>query len=180
MSDHLEACPPAEGVYFAPGDYAGLLSRLVVVIVDLGVLLFVAWSTAVGTDRYLPPKSAEQFIFGVWAGASFLYLVLMERSRVGTLGLRLLRLRIVDLHGHPPSVLRMSFRFALLILGPVHLFLDLLWIGGDRDKQMLRDKLAGTYMVKRNALPAGRGAVRWVHYTLMGYALIFPEVERPR
>jgi len=51
--------------------------------------------------------------------------------------------------------MKMTFRFALLAIGPFELLTDLLWLTGEETKQTLRDKFVGTYVVKKTAIPIG-------------------------
>ena len=85
---------------------------------------------------------------------------------------------IVDLKGGRPSWLTMTNRFISLVLGPVHLIMDLLWLIGEQEKQTLRDKIAGTYVIRKNAQPIGTGTLTVVIYHILGFALSFRELRR--
>jgi hypothetical protein len=133
------------------------------------------------TNSITPPQASEGVFYASDDYAGLLVrmiVVFIDLAVLVVSGWGLFRLKIVDLHGNTPSILRMTLRFATLFLGPLNLIFDLLWLGGDRDRQTLRDKLAGTYVVKRRATPLGQGAIVWPRYSLLGYMLILPEVRR--
>jgi hypothetical protein len=47
-------------------------------------------------------------------------------------------------------------------------------------RQTLRDKLAGTYVIKANAKPAGKGTLVFERYNLLGLSLIFQEIKEEK
>jgi uncharacterized RDD family membrane protein YckC len=118
-------------------------------------------------------------LLATWCALFFSYFVLLKRSRFGTLGYRLGRVRIVGLDGHPPSIGALTFRLTFVMLGPIN-YLDSIWLASDRHRQSLRDKLAHTYVIRRNAEPAGTGRIVYAAYEICGYNFIFCEVESQR
>lgn len=173
--------PVSDGsVVFADRDYVGLFRRFVNIVVDATILflamvvLSVAWAIALElTEEQDPPL--EMWL--TWLAFAYVYMVILKRSRLRTIGFWITGARIVDHSGLPPSIFRMTFRFLLLILGPVHPIIDLFWLGGDRHRQTLRDKFAGTYVVNRAATPTGPGVRRSAYYSFMGATFIFTEIH---
>jgi uncharacterized RDD family membrane protein YckC len=163
-----------EGVLFAPEACAGLLTRLLILIIDLSVLL--VCGVVLETICYELLPTAGEALFWSWLALCYIYLVVVEAS-FGTLGFLITGVKIVNLNGEKPSVLRMTGRLGLWIVGPFNFFIDFFWLTNDRHKQTLRDKLAGTYVVKKGAVPCGKGRVRAVHYFLFGLSILFPEVR---
>jgi uncharacterized RDD family membrane protein YckC len=110
---------------------------------------------------------------------ALMYFVILKRTSVGTLGYFLASARIVDLDGNRPSISRMTYRFLLSAFGPLSIVYDCLWLCNDQNKQTLRDKLAGTYVVDINAKPAGHGQkiLTPISFFLLFYS--FTEVKRP-
>jgi uncharacterized RDD family membrane protein YckC len=106
------------------------------------------------------------------------YLALLKRTSNGTLAYWLLGVKIVNLKGMRPSVLQMTFRWLILIFGPIHFLIDVLWVTSDENKQTLRDKIVGTYVVRNHAVPIGRGEQILVKYFLLAFAFEFREVKR--
>jgi hypothetical protein len=66
----------------------------------------------------------------------------------------------------------------LVFVGPLNFVLDLFWLTGDRDRQALRDKFAGTYVIRKDASPAGSGTVVMRTYMFWGMTFLFKEVRR--
>lgn len=74
----------------------------------------------------------------------------------------------------------MILRFALLVIGPLELILDMIWLTGESTKQTLRDKIAGTYVLKSDAVPIEYGVIKYVYLDVLGYLLTVREVERAK
>jgi hypothetical protein len=67
-------------------------------------------------------------------------------------------------------------------VGPLNFLIDLMWLTGDANRQAIRDKFAGTYVVRQDAMPAGTGPILVRTYMFWGMTFLFREVrgERPR
>ena len=178
MTNDAPKTSSGESVLYADSDYAGLFRRCAILIVDGAVLmfalflLFAAWFVVVEQQ-----EEAEARAMLSWLLFVYVYLAILKPSRVRTLGFWLTGVRIVNHKGQRPSVFRMTFRLSLWILGPINPIIDFLWLGGDHHRQTLRDKFAGTYVIKRDATPVGRGKRRAAYYTLMGFTLFFWEIK---
>ncbi len=72
----------------------------------------------------------------------------------------------------------MLFRYCLLIVGPLEIFLDLIWLTGEETKQTFRDKYVGTYVVNLKAKPIGQGPQIITKMNVMGWHLMFREVKK--
>ncbi|HUG92131.1 MAG TPA: RDD family protein [Planctomycetaceae bacterium] len=170
-----------EGVYFARSDCAGLGRRLLIVAIDLSVVCGgVGFAVALSETRPgASPAAIREFAWCSLLSASLIYLAVLKRTSLSTLGYRLCDVRIVTLRGERPSVLRMTCRLLLWAFGPFNPVLDWLWLGGDPSRQTLRDKVAGTLVVRRNAVPAGRGRIAVAFYDLFTLSIPFLEVRRP-
>jgi uncharacterized RDD family membrane protein YckC len=105
------------------------------------------------------------------------YFAILKRTSIGTLGYIIAGVRIVDLMGNKPSIRRMLHRTLFILIGPLNLLLDLVWVGNDRERQSLRDKIAGTYVIRKKACILGRGNIVFSTYTLFSYSFIFKEVS---
>jgi uncharacterized RDD family membrane protein YckC len=82
---------------------------------------------------------------------ALLMMVLLDARLQGTPGLRLLDCRLVDARtGQAIGLGRSAKRSAYLLLAVLPLLLGLLWIGWDRHKQGLHDKLAGTLVIRED------------------------------
>jgi uncharacterized RDD family membrane protein YckC len=149
--------------------------------IDLAVLLVAAILIIATCYLIMPANEAwEDYALYSCLGFTYFYLVILESSRFGTLGFIITGVKVLNLKGERPSLLRMTLRQLLWVVGPFHPFTDLLWLGGDDFRQTLRDKFAGTIVVKRDAVPAGRGPVHLRYYGFAGLMLAFAEVQKPR
>lgn len=166
------------GVFYRDQDYAGILRRLLVDLVD-GVAIVVASAAVLLFCILVLPEDSEWLatasltsLTAVW----FVYFVLLKRSR-GTLGYLIGGVRIVDLRGQRPGMVALAFRLLFAVIGPFNLLVDLFWIGSDGRRQALRDKFAGTYVIRKGARPAGSGEIGYSYYGILGTNFIFREVK---
>jgi len=65
-----------------------------------------------------------------------------------TLGQKLLKLRVVDIHGKRPAPPRILVRVLATFVGLVPGALGWLWAAFDLEKRALHDRIAGTYVVR--------------------------------
>lgn len=77
-----------------------------------------------------------------------IYLLVFQLTMARTLGMRVLRLRIIDLYGEPPSVVRAIARTFGYLVAAATFCLGFVWIGFDREKRGLHDWIAGTYVIR--------------------------------
>jgi uncharacterized RDD family membrane protein YckC len=174
------AVDPRMGVHFPRAAHAGPLRRCVILLIDLAVVLLLAVFAA-AADLAISGGETTAVFPCTWLLACYAYLVPLE-ARVGTLGFVLTGTKIVDLHGRPPSLGRMTLRLLLAAfwLNQLFLLIDLLWLAENDHRQTIRDLLAGTYVVRKSAAPSGGGKVASVYYFLFSLALRVREVQRPR
>lgn len=165
--------PPPEGKRPAPkeGDVvhvAGFWRRLAAGFVDLAVIVPVAlvltWIASRMTGVHLPPSRIRGLDFWLdlvlasdpalmTAVAMFLvvtcaYLMTFQVVLGRTLGMRLLKMRVIDVWGERPSILRCAARTGGYVLGAATVMLGFLWVGFDSEKRGLHDWIAGTYVIK--------------------------------
>ena len=174
----IKSGKPKEGVYYDAKDYAGLIKRYFIIGVDL-IVIYIFSLTVIVIFFDLPEKSELLIVskLHVVFFVSYIYLVLVKRSDWGTLGYILTGVRVVSLEGEKPPIWNMTLRFLLLIFGPVHFILDILYLSGDKYKQTLRDKIVGTYVIAQDAVPLGRGEQLYVSYFFFGWSIVFREVK---
>jgi uncharacterized RDD family membrane protein YckC len=168
-------------VYYASADYATFWRRVAALIVDVAALALLAMAYSLILDQF-GMLSLERGNLPAWFMISFiivayLYLTLLKRSPVRTPGYWLTGLRIVDLRGSPPSMFLMTVRLLWWVLGPVNPLLDLLFIMNDDHAQTIRDKLIGTYVIKKEAQPAGLGRKVFGQFSFVGLMLLYPVVQ---
>jgi len=177
MRAHTRDTSLGTGVYFSPGDYIGITRRMIILAVDVFVLVlgYIVFGTLyIGITGHDPSGTFHWSYLGLaWS-----YLTILKASRLRTVGYRLTGARILNLRGEQPSFLRMTFRLLLWLFGPFNLVFDLFWAGNDEDRQTLRDRFAGTCVVKRSAHPVGTGEIHFAYYNALGFNLMYPRVVR--
>lgn len=136
--------------------YAGLWRRLAALLIDAllaasllacGVLAWSVWSGAMPAwgSRTLNTTLASGALLAVLA------MVVLDARLQGTPGLQLLDCRLVDARsGRAIGLGRSARRAFFLLLATLPLLLGVLWIGWDRRKQGLHDKLAGTLVIRED------------------------------
>jgi uncharacterized RDD family membrane protein YckC len=163
------------GVYYAENDVAGLVARLVALGVDV-LLVALGWGVlSLAASLLELPQSAANVPAFVLAWG---YLAWLKRSPMGTLGYRLCRLEVVDLSGERVSLATSTTRFLFLFWGPLNFLIDLIWLSHDANRQSLRDKIAGTYVVRRGSGPVGSGPISYPTYFVATLSFVVPEVQR--
>jgi uncharacterized RDD family membrane protein YckC len=79
-------------------------------------------------------------------GLTYLFVFHLVLGR--TLGMRLLKIRVIDVYGEPPSPARCAVRCAGYLASVATLFLGFLWMGFDSEKRGLQVWIAVTYVVR--------------------------------
>lgn len=172
------------GVYYNMDDYAGVMRRLAVQLIDTLVLMAISISLAVivfAISWSVSPTYNPILLFCLlWAASLRLYLVPLKRSRFRTVAYRLLGLMIVTTRGERPSLWIMTCRLLMWMFGPFNFLLDLIWLGADTESQSLRDCYLGTYVVRNGATPIGYGPMHLTRYNGAGLTLAYPRVCRSK
>jgi uncharacterized RDD family membrane protein YckC len=168
-------------VCFDRRDYAGRGRRVAIICIDLvgaAVLCFVVFFE-VAFFCFLQNPSTDDlpsYTLLLLLLVICLYFTVLKRSEVGTLGYMFMGVRIVNIEGKKPSMLQMTGRMLPLLLLPLALPFDLAWVVDDPQRQTLRDKWVGTFVVRRNAQPIGTAPVRYKRIGFAGLFLSFPEI----
>lgn len=180
VRDAADSLVSRQAVWYFPSDYAGPWRRLVAELVDLVVMTAVLLIAALAVTVALPPERSDAHLLATllvsWLTCLVGYFVVLKRTRVGTVGYWMARIRIVDPQGRRPGLVPLLLRLGFVVLGPLNIVLDALWIPSDRCRQTLRDKLAHTYVVKAGAAPAGPGRIVRRTYSVMGATFVVEEV----
>lgn len=99
-------------------------------------------------DLVLATDPALVMGFGLLIATSMIYLLVFHITLGRTLGMRVLRMKVIDVYGDSPSPARCVARVAGYLASVATLFLGFLWIGFDSEKRGLQDWIAGTYVIK--------------------------------
>lgn len=136
-------------------DLAGVIPLAMLVVLAAGKLTGVTLPQRVGLldvdmwiDLVLATDPALVMGGALLFGVGLLYLLVCHVALGRTLGMRLLRIRIIDVYGDPPSPARSLARCAGYLAGAATLFLGFLWMGFDSEKRGLQDWIAGTYVIR--------------------------------
>ncbi len=147
---------------------AGFWRRLLAGFVDLAVILPIAllmtWVATKLTGVHLPPSRirgldfwldlvlasdpALMTAFAMLLVVTCAYLMTFQAVLGRTLGMQLLKMRVIDVWGERPSILRCAARTGGYVLGAATVMLGFLWVGFDSEKRGLHDWIAGTYVIK--------------------------------
>ena len=148
----------------------GFWKRLAAGLIDLAAILPIALLITFIVSKianvHLPPKNIHLLDIDMWidlvlAGSSALvmglvlflaialtYLLVFHITLGRTLGMRVLKMKVIDVYGDPPSPARCVARCAGYLASLATLFLGFLWIGFDSEKRGLQDWIAGTYVIR--------------------------------
>ncbi len=184
-------------VYFADADYAGPGRRYLSFLIDLLFLLIVWWviytlaaAVLVPVEVWKMPPSLErqaimrEHLASVGPGMSlgwllfcFAYHVVLRRTSFGTLGYLVTRMRMVDETGNPPPWKRLIKRFFLAIPFDLPLGASYLACRKHHRRQAVHDQIAGTWLVRASAEPAGLARIAYQTKLLGTYLLTYIDVE---
>ncbi|HTR51730.1 MAG TPA: RDD family protein [Kofleriaceae bacterium] len=148
----------------------GFWKRAVAAAVDLAVVipaaLLVTWLASKIAGVHLPPSNLHVTDVDLWldlvlatdpalvmglvlfAAIGLFYLLVFHIVLGRTLGMRLLKMKVIDVYGDPPSPGRCAVRCLGYLASAATLFLGFLWIGFDSEKRGLQDWIAGTYVIR--------------------------------
>ncbi len=180
MQDRAGQAADGQGVYFLAQDYASVWRRIAIEAIDgAAVVMATAVVTIAATLVFPDPAVVESqtVLLGTFLFIGFCYFVLLKWSRRRTLGYAIGGVRIVTLRGEHPSLLALAVRYLFAVFGPANVIIDLLWIGNDPYRQALRDKFAQTYVIRKDAQPAGQGIIGYGTYFVLGTSFMFAEVR---
>jgi len=99
-------------------------------------------------DLVLASDPALVMGFVLFLAITVTYLLVFHITLGRTLGMRVMKIKVIDVYGDPPSPARCVARCAGYLAGIATLFLGFLWIGFDSEKRGLQDWIAGTYVIK--------------------------------
>ena len=126
---------------------AGFWVRVVAYIIDaiiVGVVMGVisgVLSAAMGADGAAGLVSLISIIISVG------YYVYFWTTSGQTVGQKVMSLRVIRTDGSPLTVTNAILRLVGLWISTVALFIGLIWVAFDANKQGWHDKIAGTYVV---------------------------------
>ncbi len=99
-------------------------------------------------DMLLTNDPAMWGAIGLIVAIGVIYLLLFHITLGQTPGMRVLKMRVIDIYGDPPSTVRSITRTLGYLASFATLSLGFLWVGFDSERRGLHDWLSGTYVVK--------------------------------
>jgi uncharacterized RDD family membrane protein YckC len=99
-------------------------------------------------DLFLASDPALLMALGLFTAIGCIYLFVFQVTMGRTLGMHVLKLRVIDVWGDTPSNTRCAIRTAGYLASALTFFLGFLWIGFDSEKRGLHDWIAGTYVIR--------------------------------
>lgn len=184
-------------VYFARDDYAPLSRRLGAAVIDLvgwwaitglciQTTIFVTagsglWRELDSQARAVKVEQVKQNLRVLLAVSPLVtaaaYHIGLRKLRGGTAGYRLMRIRLVDSDGLTPRWRALGKRFLAGV--PLVLFFGLGYVTCRKSprRQAMHDQVAGTWLVRRRAAPAGPAVTSYQTKLLGTYPLMLIDVE---
>jgi uncharacterized RDD family membrane protein YckC len=148
----------------------GFWKRMLAAFVDLAIVIPTALLLSLIVGKIvgvsLPQSNLRLFDIDLWIdlvlatdpalvmgmamlfGIGLVYLLVSHILLGRTLGMRLMKIRIIDVYGDRPSPARCAARCAGYLASMATLFLGFLWMGFDAEKRGLQDWIAGTYVIR--------------------------------
>jgi uncharacterized RDD family membrane protein YckC len=148
----------------------GFWKRLIAAVVDLAIIIPVSLLITLIASKvggvYLPSSTLRLRDLDLWIdlvlatdpalvmgfvlflAIGMTYLLVFHIVLGRTLGMRLLKMKIIDVYGDRPTPARCAVRCAGYLAGVATLFLGFLWMGFDSEKRALHDWIAGTYVIR--------------------------------
>ena len=162
-------------------DYVGAFRHLLIFAVDSCVLFFLLVLIAMPFGDLLS-NDPMPFVVPIWLMICWVYLAVIKPSRFRSVGYWIADARIITIYGKPPSPWRMTLRlmWAAMYLVPsftVSIFTDLIWTTMNVERQMLRDLIAETRVIRNRAKPIGVGRVSRCLFTGLGIAVFYARVH---
>ena len=125
---------------------AGFWIRVVAFIIDSVILYVVNLIVGLALNPSTTGRSGIQTILGI---IYFTYLWSNSSPWPGqTVGDKLLSLRVIKTDGSDLSIVQAFVRYIGLVISFLVIFIGVIWVAFDPNKQGWADKIAGTYVVK--------------------------------
>jgi uncharacterized RDD family membrane protein YckC len=129
----------------AMGAKAGFWIRTFAYIID-AIILGIVTAVITTVLRLDQATSAN----GLGLLINIVYFVVLWSSTGGgqTLGMRILNLKVIRTDGSDLSIVQAGIRWIGLFVSFLVIFIGVIWVAFDSEKQGWHDKIAGTYVVK--------------------------------
>ncbi len=126
--------------------YAGFWIRVVAYLID-AVILGVVGGILGGVALHSRSVDAQSSSPGALLSLIYFGLLWSHYGGGQTLGMRLLKLRVVGTDGNQIGVVRALLRWVFLFISFVVCFIGVIWVAFDPQKQGWHDKVASTHVI---------------------------------
>ncbi len=99
-------------------------------------------------DYFLRAEPAIIMVVAMLIAVTMIYLLVFQIALARTVGMRVMRIKIIDWYGDAPSPAQCAARTLGYFASAATFFLGFLWMGFDSEKRGLHDYIARTYVVK--------------------------------
>lgn len=163
-------------------DYVGSVRHLLIFVVDGAVILFFLMPLTTMFAIFAGSVTGTTTLFIPWLPllCIWAYLAVLKPSRYRSLGYWAADTRIVTIQGTRPSPFRMTLRLLWALFwwyGPFGFIMDLFWTSTNGERQMLRDLLAETRLIRNKAKPIGVGKTTYAMMTCLSIAVMYTEIR---
>ena len=165
-------------------DYIGAFRHLLIFVVDSCILYFLLFLLALIATPFgdLLAGDPMPFVLPAWLILCWVYLAVLKPSRFRSVGYWLADARIISIYGKPPSPWLMTKRLMWAAMYwfpyfPINIFADLLWTTMNSERQMLRDLMSETRLIRNRAKPIGIGKVSRCLFTGLGITVFYARVH---
>ncbi len=174
----------AKPMLYRREDYIGAFRHLLIFVVDSCVLYFLLFLLALIAMPFGDSLSNDPmpFVLLPWVILCWVYLAVLKPSRFRSVGYWLADARIITIDGKPPSPWRMTKRllWTVMYFSPflsINIFVDLVWTAMNSERQMLRDLIFETRLIRNRAKPIGIGKVSRCLFTGLGITIFYARVH---
>ncbi|HEY4260074.1 MAG TPA: RDD family protein [Schlesneria sp.] len=163
-------------------DYVGAVRHLLIFAVDGAVILLLLMPLTTVIAMFAGSLTGATALFIPWLPllCIWAYLAVLKPSRFRSIGYWVADAKIVTIQGQKPSPFRMTLRLLWAIFwwyGSMGFFIDFFWTSTNRERQMLRDLLAETRLIRNKAQPIGVGKSIHSMMTCMSIAVMYTEIR---
>jgi uncharacterized RDD family membrane protein YckC len=142
----MQSAAPSPSTSLTAAPKAGFWIRVLAFIIDSVILYVINLIVGVVLNPSTTGRSGIQTLLGI---IYFTYFWSASSLWPGqTVGDKFLNLRIIKTDGSDLSIVQAFIRYVGLVISFIVIFIGVIWVAFDPNKQGWADKIAGTYVVK--------------------------------
>jgi uncharacterized RDD family membrane protein YckC len=142
----MQSAAPSPSTSLTAAPKAGFWIRVLAFIIDSVILYVINLIVGVVLSPSTTGRTGIQTLLGI---IYFTYFWSASSLWPGqTVGDKLLNLRVIKTDGADLSIVQALIRYVGLVISFIVIFIGVIWVAFDPNKQGWADKIAGTYVVK--------------------------------